>query len=200
MNKLIIAASLLLALTAQSPIAVVAQTTQSERTENLLMQIRELDLLNQILPVLFTKEQLKEVLPIIERAHEAEKRVHADETTVLREFEAEVEAALEAAYKEGQVPNRQLMGRLAMAFNLLQAKRASFVEEESRKVYEKLKEVLNEGQIAAAANSLDPAFLGGGVNMDEFDQDQKLRLWAQFILLDPAGYDVLIRLYEELPE
>lgn len=183
-----------------SATASTSSAEHQQRTENLLEQIRELDLLNQILPVLFTKPQLKEVLPIIERAHADEKKLLADEQIVLRELEADVSAALEAAYTEGVVPKRELMSKIGMAFTLLQGKRRSFVEGETAKVFTKLKEVLNEGQIAAAANSLDPAFLGGGVSIDELDQDQKLRLWTQYILLDPAGYDVLIKLYEELPE
>ena len=71
--------------------------------------IRQADLLNHILPILWTKEQLNAVLPAIEKARQNVTQAHDNEYHKLIELDPKVTAAIEKALNEGQVPGRDLL-------------------------------------------------------------------------------------------
>ena len=81
-------------------------------SDKVIDHIRQVDLLNHILPMLFTKAQLNAILPSIEKARQAVDQTHDHEYHVLIELDPKVTTAIDKAISDGQVPGRDFMKSL----------------------------------------------------------------------------------------
>ncbi|MCW5943500.1 MAG: hypothetical protein KIS66_14805 [Fimbriimonadaceae bacterium] len=162
--------------------------------DNPLIKIRKVELLNQILPVVMTKEQLDAILPAVERARAKVREVEKKEATELRAIEARMDTAIKAALEEGQVPKLEFVDRLRQLMWAMGLRRQTVVGENTESVLASLKKELNAGQLKAAANALSPKQIDPGVRVEELTQDDRLRMYVRFILLDPYTYDLLVAL------
>lgn len=160
------------------------------------LKIKRLDLLNQILPVLMTKEQIKKILPAIEKARAEEIKLSKAEKKKMDEFEAKVDKAITDAEEKGILPPAELMGQLAGLHSVLFTARQIVITGQVNEVTKALKETLNEGQIKAAANSLNPKVFRPDAKIDEMSDDETLKIWVQYVLMDPIAYDILIKIYK----
>lgn len=158
------------------------------------LRIKRLDLLNQILPVLFTKEQFRQLLPVIERSRAEEKKHLELEQTKMKEKSAKVEAAIKAAEEKGELPPDELIAELAQLHRALFVARQALVAQQTEKVVTAMKTILNEGQIKAAANSLDPRIFNPEAKVEDMSDDEKLSVWTRYVLMDPLAYDILLAL------
>jgi hypothetical protein len=186
---------------AVATVVCLAQTQPAPvEADRILMKIRELDLLNQILPVLMKPEQIKKILPALEKAREAEKRIQKDEVAVLKKLEPTLDPALASAKDKGQVPTRETLNEMFGALRDLRTRRLVMVAEQSENVLKTVEETLDAGQIKAAANSLDPKIGHEGMDVTKLSDRDKLRTWVRIVLMDPAAYGLLVDLSRKKDE
>ncbi len=162
--------------------------------DRILVDLRRLDLYNQILPVLIKPEQAKRLLAQVESAQEAEKRHLRDELVEMRKLDPTIADALKAARDKGEVPSREVITELIKAFRLLDAKRQVMVGEQTEKVLTAVEETLDAGQIKAAANALDPRIGNPGADPAKLSDRERLRAWVRVVLMDPLAYEILLEL------
>jgi len=165
-----------------------AQTSveRAKASADILTSIKKLDMLNQILPVLMTKDQLRKVLSAVETARKNAKDLEAKELEVMKEINPKIQAALTEALKNKKVPSQELLSDVSKMFTKFRVARKLMVELNVAQTTEALEKNLDEGQRRAAANALDPRV---------FDpEEEKLKLWVQFVLLDATSYEVLVEL------
>lgn len=169
---------------------------QAARSDEILRKVRELELLDQILPVLMTREQLREILPAVERARQGAREHQEREFQALLRVEERVDAALERAYRDGDIPNQEMIREINNSFRGLTLSRQIAIRNHVIEVRTKMEEILNEGQIRSAANSLDLSWMSAE-EAEALTQEEKLDMWVQAVLLDYLAYDILVRLSRE---
>ncbi len=200
MNSLKVARRLVLPFVALSlclatpTLARADEKTDVGTADRVLRKVRELDLLNQILPVLMTKKQLSAVLTEVEKARANVKKTEAAERDALKELEKKLDPAIESAYKEGKVPEVSVLSEYLVAFAKMNRARGIIIEMNTTNVLEVLKKTLNTGQLAAARNALNPKAFDPSADVTKMTDDEKLRYWVKMVLLDVAAYEVLVRL------
>jgi len=157
-------------------------------------KIRQLDLLNQILPVLMTKEQIKLIIPVVAQARREERELAAKELKMMTEKEAKITAAIKEAKDKKLVPSRELVAELSQMYLAFSMARRIMAEAQIENIRTAMEKHLNKGQIKAAANALNPKIFDPKADLESITEAQKLKLWIQNILLDPLAYDLLIEL------
>lgn len=155
-----------------------------------LMKMRQVDLLNQMLPVLMTKEQVQKLLGPVEKARNAEKAIEKDELEQLKKIESKLDAAIKEAKEKQQVPPGELQTEIFKTLKGFQLKRAEMVIEQNEAVLKAVEETLDEGQIKAASNALSVPEKEG----EKMASRDKLRRWVRIVLMDPLSYDLLVEL------
>jgi len=166
----------------------------AREAEGILTKGRQLDLLNQILPVLMTKPQLKLILPAIERARSAVRKVESDELLVLRGLEKEFDVLLKEAFEKGRVPTNGEMEKIFKRYQEMNLVRLEVSSANAEEVEVILRKNLNAGQLKAAQNALQPNRYDRGLDPTKMTDEQKLRFWVRMVLLDPLAYDLLVKL------
>lgn len=188
-----------LALIALVPALGAAQTIGQSTPLAMEIQkkVRKVDLLNQILPVLLTSDQIKKILPVIEKARQEESKLVRQEESLLRGLETEIDKAIQEGLEKKLVPSTELISSIFKTYNAIAVSRSVLVEQQGQAILDVVKETLNEGQLKAARNALDPRIFSPGVDPEKVTDEEKLRFWATGILLDPLAYDLLITLSEK---
>src|SRR5579862_109497 len=74
---------------------------QAAASDKVIDHIRQADLLNHILPILWTKAQLNAILPSIEKARQNVRKVHDNEYHKLMDLDPKVTAAVDKALNDG---------------------------------------------------------------------------------------------------
>jgi hypothetical protein len=191
MNRfLLIAAACLLAFA-----PATAGTGQSNAQATAIQRkMRQLELIDQILPVLLTKEQINKLLPTIQTARQEERNLQYEEAQALAGLEAKVDTALDNAVNKKQVVPVELAREIRALYAQALVKRSALVSKHSKAIGLKVVEVLDEGQRAAAANALDPRIFDASLDPATMSQADKLGYWATGVLLDPDSYDMLVKL------
>ena len=173
---------------------VLAQSTSDQRAERstrILAQVPRLDLLNQILPILLTKEQINKILPTLEKAKQAIRETEAKEVELLKTIEAKVDESVKNGIEKGEVPDREILKKVLATFQYFQIARQSVVEANVDRTVEAMKSCMNAGQTKSAMNAIDWKKFNPSLNPEKMSDDEKLRLYVKVVLLDPLAYDVL---------
>lgn len=170
----------------------MAADQKSEATK-ITEQIHRLDVLNQILPVLMTKDQIKKMIVEIEKVRQTFRDNEKVEYDALKKVEDKVAAEVKRSTEKGDLPNEKLMEELGALRATFIANRNKLAVINTANIYLSMKTILNEGQMKAAGNSVDPRYFGVA-DPEKLAQEDKLRLWIQNVLLDPVSYDVLVEL------
>ena len=163
-------------------------------SDKVIDHIRQVDLLNHILPMLFTKAQLNAILPSIEKARQAVDQTHDHEYHVLIELDPKVTTAIDKAISDGQVPGRDFMKSLNDEFVKADRIRQAMGGHNEAIVYDAVVANLNSGQKKAMANDLDPATVTPGLKVETMSDEQKIKFYIRNILLDPLCYDLFLKL------
>ena len=174
--------------------AQVAGDDRAKRSDEILGKMRTMELTNQILPLLLTKEQLRDLLPPIEKARLAVKQAQAEEFGVQKTYEAKLDAAIKDALEKGQIPGRAMLIEMNRVLTALSMKRRAIADENVATVLAAVDKVMNVGQRKAAANSLDPKLFDPTLKVEEMKETDKVRFFVGEILLDPLAYDILVKL------
>lgn len=174
-----------------------AQTTKADagkRADEILAKVHELDLLNQLLPVLMTKEQMRKILPSVEKAREMVKATEKGEAEQLEKLAAKIDPVLKEAYEKNKVPSQEVLLEYAKTFVKLRVVRRSVIESNTTAVLEVVQKTLDKGQLAAARNALDPKLIDPSLDKEKMSDEEKMRFWVKVILLDPQTYTILLKL------
>jgi hypothetical protein len=167
----------------------MAQSGDPVAADRIVKKMRQLDLMNQLLPVLLRPEQVRALLPAVEKARDAMRKLEAAEAEDLKAIEEEVDAGIAAAKDKGQVPPRELLQKMFKLIVDFQLRRQVAISEHLEATMKKVEEVFDAGQIKSAANSLDPKVSAPGADVTKLTDRDKLRTW---VLLDPLMYEILV--------
>lgn len=179
-----------------------AQVTKEERaakSDAIQKKIRQLDLYNHLLPILLSKEQMRKILPAIQKARQLVTLQEKQELTELMGAEAKIDRALLEAKKDGKVPESTFLGTMASMMSKFNFQRQQVVNINLGMVSSAFREVLTPTQMKIAMNSLrieqyDPTFDPKKFEKKEDLESFKFDFFVRMILLDPAVYDVLVEL------
>lgn len=167
---------------------------RAQKSAEIFEKATKLDLLNQILPLLFTKEQYRGILPAIEKAREAVRKTEQLEADELKKLESKLNVALKEANDEGKVPPRELLNEVSAALMKMSAARRVIADINVQTVLEAFNKTANAGQKKAAANALNPKLFNPSAKVDEMTDEDKLRVFVREILLHPLAYDIMRKL------
>lgn len=166
----------------------------AKKSDAVMMKFRQIDLLNQLIPLALTKDQIEKLLPSVERARAKVRETEKDEAKTLASYDKKITDEINRCIEKGEPPKRELLQELAVATKLMADNRSVIASENTEAVLKVFKETLNAGQLKAAENSLKPELFDPSLKSDKMTSDDKLRFFIRDILLDPQAYDVLVRL------
>lgn len=192
MKRLFQLLPILLILIALSP-AAAAQELNPKATA-MTDRIHKLDILNQILPVLMTKAQINKILSEMEKARAIAKEVEKAEFAELEKIDPKVTEEIKKCEEKGTIPDEKLMDEISALGAKFLSRRQQQANANAVNVFKVMKETLNDGQLKAAALSLNPKLLDRSADPESMTQDAKLILWIKFVLMDPIAYEVMIEL------
>jgi hypothetical protein len=186
----------LAALAGAAVVVAVSQVSpdKARRSDEILRKMRQIDLLNHILPVLLTKDQINRLLPAIERARSKVNTVQNEEANELIKFESKVDDAIAKGIQRELTPAKTLLIELNNNLTKFAFRRQLTGEENADMVLAVVKKELNAGQIKAMANSHDIAAFDPRVDVSKLTEDDKLKFFIKDVLLDPQAYDLLVKL------
>lgn len=190
--KLITAALALMMFGSTMAAAPVVQRKENVDATRINLKIRRLQLIDQLLPVLMTPAQLKAILPAVEKARQQEVDLEARELKELKLIEADLDKELKAAIEKGVLPSDEMDAKITKMDSVFRLGRQVLVGGNVNAILAALKANLSEGQLKAAANSLNPLILNPNADPATMSQDDKLKAWIQLVLLDRAVYDLLV--------
>lgn len=167
---------------------------KSAQSNVILDKMRQIDLLNHILPLALKKEQILKILPVVEKARR-DVRLQTDEEAKLLQMQAaKVDKAVKDGIEKGDVPDKQLLRELNAMVRLFSMKRAAIASDNATMVLDVMKSTLNAGQIKVAANSLDFKSYNPNIKPEDIKEEDRLKLFVQEVMLDPLAYDLLVKI------
>lgn len=169
-------------------------TAQQKAADLILTKVKKLEVYNQILPVLMTPDQIKALLPIIEKHRAEAAKLEAEEYKWLSSIDKELSDILKAAEEKGKIPDEKVMETIVLYFNAFVIKRRALVNETVAELTKVMKEKLNEGQVRAAANALDVRFYNLTKPKEELTEAEKLDTWVRVVLLENHAYYIMLEL------
>ena len=192
MKRFLIVLSVVLAISG----AAFSQTASDKAKQSAatLDKMRQIDLLNHVLPLVMTKEQIRKLLPVIEKARRDVRTQEDLEAKILGQYAAKVDKAVQDGIDKGDVPNKELLRELNAVIRTFTMQRAAIASDNTDMVLEVVKTTLNSGQMKAAGNSLDFKLYNPNIKPEEVKDDDRLKLFIREILLDPLAYDLLVKL------
>ncbi len=192
MKRFLIVLSVVLAIAG----AAFAQPTSEKAKQSTatLEKMRQIDLLNHLLPLVMTKEQIRKILPIIEKARRDVRTQEDLEAKILGQYAAKVNKAVQDGIEKGDVPDKELLRELNAVIRTFTMQRAAIASDNTKMVLEIVKTTLNAGQMKAAGNSLDFKLYNPNIKPEEIKDEDRLNLFIQEILLDPLAYDLLVKM------
>jgi len=190
MKHLLICLSFVLALTTGASAQYVSDE-QAKKSAEITAKMRQVDLLNQMLPLVMKKEQIEKLLPVIEKARQKVKDQEKAEYALMLQYDTKLDAAIKAGVEKGALPDTQLirdLNKMALAMDI---GRSVVINDNASAVMAAMKATLNAGQLKAAEGALNPRLFDPSIKVDEMTDDQKLSFFVRNIMLDPLGYDIL---------
>ncbi len=154
----------------------------------------KLDLMNQILPILLTKEQYREILPSIERSRQRVRETERLEAGELKKIEPKLDEALKSANDKGAVPPRELLTEVSTMIRKFSIARKIISDQNTQEVLDAFNKSANAGQKKAATNALNPKMFDSAAKPEEMKDEDKLRIFVREILLHPMAYEVMRKL------
>lgn len=192
MTKPLLALALLSLFAAVAP----AQTPNPDaaRSDAIMKKVARLDSLIQIVPLILTKEQLPPLLSAIEKVHQKQKELYAQEAKDLVNLDGKISKVVDDGIEKNVYPPHDTQILVAATMRAMGIRRQLFYNEMVDAVYEVCKTTLNEGQLKTMEKSLKPEALEPNLKGVEMDSEAKMKFFVRKILLDPVAYDVLVEI------
>lgn len=159
-----------------------------------MSKIIEVDMMNFLLPLTMKKEQYAKVLPVLEKIRRDTRKSEEAEAKKLRELEPKLDAALKDCTDQGMVPKKELRDEIATLLRAFNVGRQIVIEQNVETMYTALKDIWTPTQMKIAAQSLDPKDYVPAAKVEEMKDEDKIRIFVREIMLNPAAYDVMLKL------
>lgn len=166
----------------------------AKKSREILGKMRQLEIVNQLAPLVLTKPQVNALLTVIERCRKKEFELEGKEAAQLRAVEPKVDEALKKGVNEGAVPTAELIRELNTMHTAFLIARGSVLEENVEAVLAVLKSNLNAGQLKAAEKSISPREFDPKAEPEKMTQDDRIRVFIRAVLTDDACYQVLVKM------
>jgi hypothetical protein len=184
-----------LALIVATALPALAQSEEkAKRSQSVQAKFHQADLLIQILPLVLTKDQINKLLPAIEQVRAKQKKALEFEDDEIIKLEAKINPVIDAAFEKGTYPPRDIQLEIFKITKALAVRRSLIRAELVDSVYAVVDRVFNAGQKKAAANSLDWKALDPTAVEDPKSDEQKIKFFVRWVLIDPGTYDILLKL------
>lgn len=195
-------ATLLLALLLVGPATAFAPppvTPEGLKAEAVQVDMRKIDLLTQMMPLLLTRKQIGGVLTAIEAAQKYQATVYAAEAKRVNEMEGKLAAAVKEAEEKGKYPDKALRGEIYAVTLRLSSIRGIARATILKNMDEALAKVLDAGQLKVMAGTFDPKEIDP-VKPETVTDKIRRKAYILNILLDPLAYELLTKLFKIAPE
>jgi len=169
-------------------------TPDAARSDAILKNVAKLDVLIQVVPLLLTPEQIPPLLQAIEKVHQRQKELYAQEAKDLTTIEAKVKKVVDDGINKNIYPPRDVQTEIATFMRAAAARRTLFYNQMTDDVFQVCKTTLNEGQLKTMEKSLKPELLDPSIKPDSMDSDAKVKFFVRKVILDPNAYDVLVEM------
>ncbi|HTQ10637.1 MAG TPA: hypothetical protein VMI31_11235 [Fimbriimonadaceae bacterium] len=193
MKRILVIIIVVVALMATIP-AMGQASDQGSKSDQVLMKLRQIDLLNMLIPLALTHDQIEKILPAIERARQRVRQAEKDEAATLLKLDGKVTEAIKKSIETSVAPPKELLDELAHTTQAMGDTRDSIALDNTESVLKVFVDTINAGQKKAAINSFSPAFIDPKAKPDTITDDVKLHFFVNNILLDPQAYDILVQM------
>ena len=158
-----------------------------------LDKLAELDLANRILPLLMTKDQIKKMLPEIEKARKNVRDQEKKEADRLAKLQPEIDK-YHAEILQGKTPPHTFLDQITALFKKFESERLQVKVANALILSEAMNKNLNEGQIKAAVGVVDKIYDEQNKKWENGTTAQKLQFYAVTIFMGERAYDLLVKL------
>jgi len=169
-------------------------TLNGAKSDAILLKIRQIDMLNQLLPLGMKKSQYDPMLAAIEKCRANEKKIKGMEDDDLAKLDIDIDSAVTNALDKGIYPPHAMEVKAANLLNAMGVRRTFAINENVDTLYEAAKKTFDEGQMTVMEKSLDAEKMDPSVKKDSMDKPAKIKFFLRQIFLDPLTYDLLIKL------
>jgi hypothetical protein len=164
----------------------------AKKADEIYLAMYKVQIMNQILPLVMEKEQIRKLLPPIEKVRQRVTEYRKAEYQQLLNLEKPTNMALSEALASGKMPAKETIDKIGQHFVNSGLIRTQIAQENVDSVLTVFKATLNKGQLKAAANSLTLQFYEPDVKPEQATEEFRLRVFVREVLLDPITYDLLI--------
>jgi hypothetical protein len=200
MKKLFISVSLLAVIVAGA-FAQAITTEHGSHSDAIFTKLRKIDLLNQILPLLLTKDQINSsILPAIEKARTKEKQVLTEEDTTLEKLEPQIDEVLNKAIDKLQYPSKEFSNLIARSTTQMSIARSLALTEITENLTKALDASLTSAQKKIMEGSFDSNYVAPGKKPEDVKPEVKRQFFIQRVFLDPLTREILIALAEKMSD
>ena len=190
MNKLLLVLGLLVSLFAVS-LAQPVDPQMAKESTDIATNMRKIELLNELLPLALQRNQIQQILPVLERIRSNQQKALVKEHQLLLDYQKSSAAAVDAGIK-GKLPDPSYVRDILAFYKAIDIARQVAAGENIDKLYPVLTKILDKGQQKVMANTLTVQFFEPDITAAEATDEQKIRIFCREIFLDPLTYDLLI--------
>lgn len=198
MRAFLISSLMVVALSAGA-FQVPTNEERAKRATEILGKARQLDILNQVLPLLMTPKQLDKILSRLDKHRVESRKLELSEYDFLLKLEGNLDKSLKEAYDKGAIPTREALTASYSTFKMFEIRRQAVIGEVVTDLLKIVDTEFNAGQKKALAGAFSDSLVAQGGDASKLTDDDKRRFFVELILLDPMAYDVLTKLSLKKP-
>jgi len=171
----------------------LADPQMAKESTAIVTNMRKVELLNQILPLALQPSQIQQILPVLERIRDKQRKLLIQEHTDLMQMQKQSEAAVNDGMK-GKLPDADFVRTIEAFYKANDIRRQVATGENLDILMPKLTSILDKGQQKVMANSLTLQFFEPDLSPANATDEQKMRVFCREVLLDPLCYDLLVQM------
>ena len=162
-----------------------------EKGELVFRRIASIDIMLKLLPVSYTKDQMNQLLTILEKCRAKEKEIRELDAVELLKVDKKIETALTGAIETTAYPSNEFKDQIYKLTSAIAIRRQIATNEMVDDIYAGMKKFLNAGQIKAISNLIDPKYGNGTENPSKMSEEERIRFYIKGIMLDGTTYELL---------
>lgn len=159
----------------------------------ILSKLAEIDLANQILPLVLSKDQIRKLLPKIEQCRANVKAQEKKEADRLKALQTDANK-IHAEVVKGLVPPQEFLDKMTALFKSFENERKGVLMANTLIINDAVTDIFHEGQKKAAIGVVDKIYSEETKTWEDATPERKLRYFAVAILLNNDAYEFLVRL------
>ena len=163
------------------------------KIQPVLDMLAEIDAANQVLPIVLTKEQIKKLLPVIEKCRQNVRNQEKKEADRLKALKAEADKVHAEAVR-GLVPSQEFLDKVNKLFDTFDNEARGVIIANTIIILDALKGLLHEGQKRAVIGVVDKIYNEETKTWEEGSDERKLGYFGIRVLLSDSAYQLLVKL------